>query len=106
MLTHVAEETNFTRTSDHFLNTLHATNNYALTAWGPRWGALMDFASGGINYHIEHHLFPSVQYYDLHKVAPVVRAFCREKSLPYNEYHYPDLVRAHFKTVLKPAKGA
>ena len=100
VVTHIADEGNFARTDDHFLNTLHATNNYTLEArvFGTN---VMDFAAGGINYHIEHHLFPSINYADLHKVAPVVQAFCAEHGLPYHTYRYPDLVRTHMRTVLK-----
>jgi fatty acid desaturase len=38
---------------------------------------------GGINYQIEHHLFPSVNHVHLPRIAPIVRAVCEEHGVPY-----------------------
>jgi fatty acid desaturase len=43
---------------------------------------------GGINYQIEHHLFPSINHVHLPAVAPIVREVCREfgiKHVAYND---------------------
>jgi linoleoyl-CoA desaturase len=42
--------------------------------------------SGGLNHQVEHHLFPTLHPYLLPKVAPIVRATCREYGVPYHDY--------------------
>ncbi len=46
---------------------------------------ITDFVFGGLNYHIEHHLFPNMPRNNLKKARVVVRKFCRAHSLPYYE---------------------
>ncbi|WP_240689601.1 acyl-CoA desaturase [Brevibacterium sp. S111] len=48
-------------------------------------GRPMGFLMGGLNYQIEHHLFPSMPSVNLHKVQPMVREYCREKGIKYTE---------------------
>ena len=40
---------------------------------------------GGLNYQIEHHLFPTMPRPNLRSAQPLVRAFCQEHGLPYTE---------------------
>ncbi len=49
---------------------------------GGRW---LDLAMGGLNYQIEHHLFPAMPAPNLRRAQPVIRAFCADHQLPYNE---------------------
>ena len=46
---------------------------------------ITDIVYGGLNYQIEHHLFPSMPRNHLRKAQKIVRAFCAEKSIPYYE---------------------
>ncbi|GAA1848869.1 acyl-CoA desaturase [Brevibacterium marinum] len=48
-------------------------------------GRPMGFLMGGLNYQIEHHLFPSMPSVNLHKVQPMVREYCRQKDIEYTE---------------------
>ncbi|MFL6262980.1 MAG: fatty acid desaturase family protein [Thermoanaerobaculia bacterium] len=50
-----------------------------------RPGRLVDAWYGGLNFQIEHHLFPAVSRGRFHQVRAVVRGFCRERGLPYQE---------------------
>jgi fatty acid desaturase len=43
------------------------------------------FAFGGLDYQIEHHLFPSMPRPNLPRAQPLVRAFCADAGLPYPE---------------------
>jgi fatty acid desaturase len=54
-----------------------------LTSRNVRGGWLTDLALGGLNYQIEHHLFPSMPRPNLRRSQAVVAAFCRERDLPY-----------------------
>ena len=52
-------------------------------------GSLLCFLNGGLNYQIEHHLFPRIQHTHYPKIAPVVREFCLSKGIPY--VHFPTI---------------
>lgn len=54
-----------------------------LTSRNVRGGWLTDFAFGGLNYQIEHHLFPSMPRPNLRHAQRLVAEFCREHGVPY-----------------------
>ncbi len=56
-----------------------------LTSRNIRGNFFVDFLYGGLNYQIEHHLFPTIPRNKLASVRPIVRRFCREKNVPYHE---------------------
>ena len=56
-----------------------------LTSRNIRGGWLTDFALGGLNYQIEHHLFPSMPRPTLRHAQAAVRGFCAEHGIPYSE---------------------
>ncbi len=60
-----------------------------LTSRNVRGGWLTDFALGGLNYQIEHHLFPSMPRPSLRRAQPLVAAFCAERDVPYLETSLP-----------------
>jgi fatty acid desaturase len=54
-----------------------------LTSRNVRGGWLTDLALGGLNYQIEHHLFPSMPRASLRHAQTLVRAFCADHGVPY-----------------------
>jgi fatty acid desaturase len=56
-----------------------------LTSRNVRGGWLTDFALGGLNYQIEHHLFPSMPRPNLHRAQAMVAAFCAERDVSYTQ---------------------
>src|SRR6266511_1201121 len=56
-----------------------------LTSRNVRGSRLVDFALGGLNYQIEHHLFPSMPRPNLRRSRPLIRAFCLQHGLSYHE---------------------
>jgi len=56
-----------------------------LTSRNIRGGPFTDAALGGLNYQIEHHLFPSMPRANLRRAQPVVQRFCAERGIPYLE---------------------
>ena len=46
-------------------------------------GPVTDWLMGGLNYQIEHHLFPSMPRPNLRRAQPVVEAYCERIGLPY-----------------------
>jgi len=56
-----------------------------LTSRNIRGNRLLDVAMGGLNYQIEHHLFPSMARPHLRRAAPIVAEYCRARGIPYTE---------------------
>lgn len=83
-------ETNFIK------HQMHTTSNFAMNS------RLVGFLFGGLNFQIEHHLFPHVCHMHLSAIAPIVRATAQEYSIPY--HHNPSFfkgLRSHFRTLKK-----
>src|SRR5688572_19101557 len=55
------------------------------TSRNVRGGWLTDAALGGLNYQIEHHLFPGMPSPNLRKAQPIVQAYCAEIGVAYEE---------------------
>lgn len=56
-----------------------------LTSRNVRGGRVTDYVLGGLNYQIEHHLFPKMPRPNLRHAQPLVRAFCTEHGLGYTQ---------------------
>ena len=56
-----------------------------LTSRNVRGGRVVDLVLGGLNYQIEHHLFPSMPRPNLRRAQALVREFCQEHHIPYSE---------------------
>ena len=54
-----------------------------LTSRNVHGGRLTDLALGGLNYQIEHHLFPSMPRPNLRRAQTLIAAFCQQQGLPY-----------------------
>ena len=48
-------------------------------------GRLIAILMGGLNYQVEHHLFPSMARPSLRKVQPLVAAYCAAAGVPYTQ---------------------
>jgi len=93
------EEAAKTSILEHQLKT---TANFATKSW------LVTWFTGGLNFQVEHHLFPTINHVHYPKIAEIVRITAKEFSLPYNEYKTAlGAVRGHFKHLrrmgMKPA---
>jgi fatty acid desaturase len=80
-----------------------------LTSRNVAGSRLVDWLLGGLNYQIEHHLFPTMPRPNLRRAQPLVRAFCHQHGLPYVEAglfgSYAQAVR-HLHTVGAPLRPA
>jgi fatty acid desaturase len=56
-----------------------------LTARNLRGGPIRDLLYGGLNYQIEHHLFPGMPHNRLPNAAPIVEAYCAKHGIPYHQ---------------------
>ena len=64
--------------ADWAVNQLYNTSNFA-----PR-ARLFSWYVGGLNYQVEHHLFPNICHVHYRKIADIVRKTAIEYNLPYN----------------------
>jgi len=80
-----------------------------LTSRNVRGSRLVDWLLGGLNYQIEHHLFPNMPRPNLRRAQPLVRAFCVHHGLAYTEASlvgsYAEAVR-HLHAVGAPLRPA
>ena len=56
-----------------------------LTSRNVKGHPLVDFLFGGLNYQIEHHLFPKMPRNRLRSARKLVQEFLQEKSIAYHE---------------------
>jgi len=56
-----------------------------LTSRNVRGGRFVDFALGGLNYQIEHHLFPSMPRPNLRRSQALITRFCEERGLDHSQ---------------------
>jgi len=56
-----------------------------LTSRNVRGGRVVDFLLGGLNYQIEHHLFPSMPRANLRHAQPLVQQFCVRNGIAYSQ---------------------
>ncbi|MCZ0204209.1 acyl-CoA desaturase [Streptomyces sp. UMAF16] len=78
-----------------------------LTSRNVRGGRLTDVLLGGLNYQIEHHLFPSMPTPHLRRARVIVRAYCAQIGVPYHETSLIDSYRealTHLHRVGEPLR--
>jgi fatty acid desaturase len=72
---------------------------------GGRW---VDFLLGGLNYQIEHHLFPSMPRPNLRRAQDLVEDFCSRQRIAYSQagllHSYAEVVR-HLHRVGAPLRS-
>ena len=79
----------------HFLLEVEVTRNLGTSR-------LADFVFGGLNNHIEHHVFPSMPTARLRAARVITREFCRRHGIAYREMSWLQAARevtAHFKAM-------
>lgn len=73
---------------------IRTTSNFAMG------NKLISWLVGGLNFQVEHHLFPKVSHIHYPALSKIVQEKCTEFHLPYN--YYPTLMGAiasHFRTM-------
>ena len=79
-----------------------------MTSRNVRGGRIVDYLLGGLNYQIEHHLFPGMPRANLRRAQPVVQEFCRRRGLPYSQTSaagsYADVLR-HLHAIGAPLRA-
>jgi linoleoyl-CoA desaturase len=86
-LAHVVEETEFEYAgpnepllieNEWAVHQIKTTSNFA-----PR-NQILSWFAGGLNYQVEHHLFPRISHIHYPAISKIVKAKCAEYKLPYH----------------------
>jgi len=75
---------------------LSSLQQQTMTTRNLEQGIFFDLLYGGINNHIEHHLFPSIPSMRLHKARQITRGFCQQHGLIYREMNWMQAAREVF----------
>lgn len=109
-LAHVVEETEFEFIavdaedvklieSEWAVHQIKTTANFAPNH------AIISWFVGGLNYQIEHHLFPRISHVHYPAISKIVEEKCREFNLPYNSIPtMSNAVRSHFRFIRELGK--
>ena len=67
-----------------------------------RTGLLGRFVCSGLEYQVEHHLFPNISHIYYPQVSVAVQAFCAEHGLSYRSYSWPMALWKSWKVLRFP----
>jgi len=104
---HVIEETDFFVPDENSsvenswaIHQLKTTSNFA------RKSKLFSWYVGGLNYQIEHHLFPHICHIHYKNIAPIVKQTAQEFNVPYHEHEtFLGALKSHFTLLHKLGTG-
>lgn len=86
-LAHVMEDAEFPKPSDdRKMENSWAVHQLLNTCNFSRKSRIMNYFIGGLNYQIEHHLFPHISHVHYSKIADIVKKTAQQYGLPYYEY--------------------
>ncbi|XP_068667177.1 delta(8)-fatty-acid desaturase-like [Aristolochia californica] len=85
--------------NDWFQKQTMGTLNIACSPW-------MDWFHGGLQFQVEHHLFPRLPRCQLRNISPFVRELCKKHNLPYTSVSFWEANRMTLKTLRTAALQA
>ncbi|MFY0625940.1 MAG: acyl-CoA desaturase [Reichenbachiella sp.] len=96
---HVIEKTSFyTADEESSLDNcwaIHQLNTTANFAKNSRW---LSWLIGGLNFQVEHHLFPHICHVHYQNISEIVKRIAKEYNIEYHEYPtFFSGIRSHFK---------
>ena len=97
-LGHKVSETNFpilgeagVIQNNFSIHQLYSTSNFAKN------NLFLSWCIGGLNFHIEHHLFPNICHIHYHKISIIVKKTAEKHGLPYHENSFFGSLKSHLK---------
>lgn len=102
-LAHVVEDTEFPEPNEQGnIEDAWAVHQMKTTANFARKSFLATFICGGLNYQVEHHLFPKVCHIHYPAIAPIVKATAEKYGVPYLESEtFIGALHSHYKVLKK-----
>ena len=106
-LAHVVEEASFPIPEESGkMQYSWAAHQMYTTADFARESRLANFLFGGLNFQIEHHLFPRVCHVHYRKIAPIIKQTAEEFNLPYIENKtFIGAIRSHIRAMKSLARN-
>lgn len=83
---------------DYVAHQVVTTRNIDIKSW------LLNYMCGGMQYQIEHHIFPRIPLYKLGEVKPIVMKYCMDRGLEYREESLWEITKRNFNTIETYAK--
>lgn len=104
---HVIDETEFylpevdgAIDSNWAIHQMKTTSNFANRNW------LLTWYIGGLNFQVEHHLFPNICHIHYRDIAPIVKETAKEFGIAYLEHQtFRSALRSHFKVIKQLGTG-
>lgn len=84
-MAHLVEEVEQPVPEEGVINKEWAIHELETTANFSRKSRLFGWIIGGLNYQIEHHLFPNICHVHYRAISPIVEKTAKDFGLPYNE---------------------
>jgi linoleoyl-CoA desaturase len=99
---HVIESHEFHHATDAEINQTYESHQLNTTSNFAPNNKLLTWYCGGLNYQIEHHIFPSISHVHYPEISKIVRATAEEFGLPYRSAgSFRDALRIHQRTMKK-----
>ncbi len=102
-LAHVVEGTEFPEPNEEgTIEDVWAVFQMKTTADFARKSRVVTFFCGGLNYQIEHHLFPNICHVHYPTISKIVKATAQKFDVPYNENKtFIGALKSHYKILKK-----
>ncbi|MFZ4261189.1 fatty acid desaturase family protein [Sphingobacterium sp. HJSM2_6] len=99
-LAHVVTGTEFKTIEDHtveeewMIHQLQSTANFATKS------KVLTWLLGGLNFQVEHHLFPKISHVHYPEINKIVKETCKEFNITYNEFRtMTDAFKSHVQVI-------
>lgn len=104
---HVIEETTFFETTEcGSMENHRAIHQMRTTANFANKSRLFTWLIGGLNFQIEHHLFPNICHVHYRHIAGIVKKTAQEFNVPYYQHKtFTGALRSHFLLLNRLGKG-
>ncbi len=104
---HVIEDTDFYKTDSHgnvennwAIHQMKTTSNFANES------RVFSWLIGGLNYQIEHHLFPHICHVHYRKIAGIVKEIVEKYNVPYLQHKsFAGAIKSHFSLLHQLGTG-
>ena len=101
-MAHLVEKTDFPDPENNQINNNWFVHQLATTANFAPKNKLLTWYIGGLNFQVEHHLFPKVSHIHYPKLAEIVKNTCKEYNIKYNTYKtLPNALASHIRMLIK-----
>jgi linoleoyl-CoA desaturase len=78
------------------IHQMRTTSNFAMD------NKVISWFVGGLNFQVEHHLFPKVSHVHYPAISKIVQKVCKQYNVPYNYIpSFTSAIASHFRTMKK-----